>query len=154
MYVEWNPSPTGAKVGDCAVRAVSKALDTDWQTAYAMLCIRGMELYDMPNSNAVINAVLTDNGFDRKAIPMTCPYCYTVEEFAKENPSGTYVLGTGDHVVCVTDGDINDSWDSSKEIPIYYWEKRRTDNGKPLRNDLPNADVWTRTIPSTATHLD
>ena len=76
MYVEWNPSPSGAKVGDCAVRAVAKALGTDWQTAYAMLCIRGMELYDMPNSNAVINAVLTDNGFDRKAWYMPTPNPY------------------------------------------------------------------------------
>lgn len=27
MFVEWNPSPVGRRVGDCAVRAVSKAID-------------------------------------------------------------------------------------------------------------------------------
>lgn len=143
MYAVWNPSPSGAKVGDCAVRAVAKALDTDWVTAYTMLCVRGLELYDMPNSNAVINAVLTDAGFVRQALPSSCPFCYTVEDFVKDHPKGIFVVGTGDHVVCITDGVINDSWDSSHEIPIYYWEKEGTQNVLSLRNE-----------PLTATHLD
>lgn len=50
MYTMWNPSPTGAKVGDCAVRAVSKALGTDWGTAYTMLCVKGFEMADMPSA--------------------------------------------------------------------------------------------------------
>ena len=124
MYQEWNPSPIGAKVGDCAVRALAKALGTDWETAYTMLCAKGFEMCDMPNSNAVINAVLTSNGFVRNIIPNTCPACYTVGQFAAENPHGTYVLGTGSHVVAVVDGVINDSWDSSSEYPVYFWEKR------------------------------
>ena len=27
MYIEYNPNPCGRRVGDCAVRAISKALD-------------------------------------------------------------------------------------------------------------------------------
>lgn len=34
MFTEYNPNPAGRRVGDCAVRAVAKALDTDWETAY------------------------------------------------------------------------------------------------------------------------
>jgi hypothetical protein len=123
-YEVWNPSPIGARVGDCAVRAVAKALDTDWETAYTMLCLKGYEMFDLPNSNAVINALLTDKGFERGIVPNTCPNCYTVGEFADENPEGTYVLGTGDHIVCVKDGVINDSWNSSGEIPIYFWRRK------------------------------
>lgn len=40
-----------------------------------------------------------------------------------EHPIGVYVVGTGNHVVTVKDGEIWDSWDSSKEIPVYYWSK-------------------------------
>lgn len=123
MFQEYNPSPAGAKVGDCAVRAVSKALGTDWETAYTMLALKGFEMSDMPNSNAVINAVLSDKGFEKGVVPDTCPHCYTVAQFAEDHPDGIYVLGTGDHVVCITDGVINDSWDSSGEYPIYYWKK-------------------------------
>lgn len=124
MFEYWNPSPIGAKVGDCSVRAISKALGTDWQTAYTMLCLKGFEMCDMPNSNAVINALLTSKGFERYVVPNTCPDCYTVEMFANDNNDGVYVLGTGDHVVTVIDGTINDSWDSSNEIPLFFWKKQ------------------------------
>lgn len=124
MFEMWNPSPLGTRVGDCSVRAVSKALNVDWETAYAMLSLKGYELCDMPNSNAVINAVLKEHGFEKGIIPDTCPDCYTIGTFADETPSGTFVLGTGDHVVAVVDGMVYDSWDSSNEIPLFYWKKK------------------------------
>ena len=34
MFEFYNPNPHGRRVGDCVVRAVSKALDQDWQTTY------------------------------------------------------------------------------------------------------------------------
>ena len=50
---------------------------------------------------------------------------YTVADFAAGHPTGRYILGTGEHAVAVVDGDIIDSWDSSQEIPIYYFTKER-----------------------------
>lgn len=35
--IKYNPNPAGRNVGDCAVRAVSKALDVDWETSFAIL---------------------------------------------------------------------------------------------------------------------
>lgn len=59
MYVYYNPNPTGrTKVGDCSVRAISKALDTSWDDAYDLLCTAGKRMGDMPSSNEVIGAVL------------------------------------------------------------------------------------------------
>ena len=37
MFKEYNPNPVSRRVGDCAVRAVAKALDIDWETAYQIL---------------------------------------------------------------------------------------------------------------------
>ena len=54
VWVWYNPSPTGRNVGDCAVRAVAKALGTDWETAYAMIAEAGFLMGDMPSSNSVI----------------------------------------------------------------------------------------------------
>lgn len=124
MFIEYNPNPTGRRVGDCAVRAVSKALNTDWETAYAMIANNGFQMGDMPSSNSVWGAVLRQNGFYRKAIPNTCPDCYTAEDFCKEYPQGVYVLGFGTHVATIINGNIYDSWDSSKEIPQYFWYKK------------------------------
>ena len=122
-WIHFNPSPVGRNVGDCAVRAVAKALNTDWESAYALIALNGYLMADMPSSNAVWGAVLRQNGFYRHAVPTTCPDCYTVEDFAADHPEGVYVVGTGTHVVTVQDGMIYDSWDSSKEIPQYFWSK-------------------------------
>ena len=56
-------------------------------------------------------------------MPDTCPNCYTVARFAKEHPSGIYILALSGHVVCIKDGDWLDSWDSGNEIVLYYWER-------------------------------
>ena len=124
MWVEYNPNPAARRVGDCAVRAVAKALDTDWETAYATIAAAGFRMGDMPSSDSVWGAVLRQNGFYREAIPNTCPDCYTAEDFCRDNPEGVYVLGFGGHVATVQDGDLFDSWDSSREVPVYYWFRK------------------------------
>lgn len=124
MWIEFNPNPTGRRVGDCAVRAVAKALNTDWETAYAMISANGFSMGDMPSSNSVWGAVLRQNGFYRQSIPDTCPDCYTAEDFCNDNPNGTFVLGFGTHVATVVDGNLYDAWDSSKEIPQYVWYRK------------------------------
>ena len=121
MYIEWNNNPVGRRVGDCSVRAIAKALDVDWETAYAMIASNGFAMGDMPSSNSVWGAVLRQNGFKKQAIPNSCPDCYTFADFARDNPRGTFVLGTGSHVATVVDGNLYDSWDSSDEIPVFVW---------------------------------
>ena len=124
MIIYYNPNPTGRNVGDCAVRAVAKALDVTWEQAYAMIAANGFAMGDMPSSNSVWGAVLRQNGFYRENIPNTCPECYTAEQFAYDHPHGTYVLGFGTHTATVVDGNIYDSWDSSQEIPQYFWYRK------------------------------
>lgn len=124
MWVEFNNNPTGRAVGDCAVRAVSVALGIDWETAYAMIANNGFQMGDMPSSNSVWGAVLRQHGFYREAIPNTCPDCYTADDFCNDFPHGVYVLGFGTHVATVKNGKIYDSWDSSREIPQYYWYRK------------------------------
>ena len=124
MYIKYNPNPTGRNVEDCAVRAVATALDIDWEQAYALITSAGFEMGDMPHSNSVWGAVLRQHGFYRKAIPDTCPDCYTAEDFCKDNPKGIYVLGFGRHVATVVNGQLFDSWNSENEIPQFVWYRR------------------------------
>lgn len=127
MWVEWNPNPMGRRVGDCAVRAVAKALDIDWETAFSLIAANAFSVCDMPSSDAVWSAILRQHGFYRAAIPNTCPDCYTAADFCQDHPHGTYVLSFGGlvgHVATVEDGKIYDSWDSRNEIPQYYWYRK------------------------------
>ena len=133
VWNPYNPSPVGRQVGDCAVRALTKAIGTDWGKAYAELAMMGYSMNDMPSSNAVINAVLKQYGFRRQAIPNTCPNCYTISEFADDHPTGTYVVGTGNHIVTVENGTLYDSWDSGNEIACFYWEEEPKDQAEEER---------------------
>lgn len=122
MWKYINKNPRGRSVGDCAVRAVSLALGIDWEEAYILMADAGLQMGDLPNADSTWGSVLRQHGFYRKNIPNSCPQCYTIADFARDNPYGIFVLGTGTHVVTVIDGDIYDAWDSSNEIPQYYWE--------------------------------
>lgn len=124
MWKKFNNNPVQRNVGDCAVRAVSVALDVPWEEAYTMMAANGFQMADMPSSNATWGAVLRQHGFYRAIIPNECPDCFTAEDFANDHPDGVYVLGFGNHVATVVDGVIYDSWDSRNEIPIYYWYRK------------------------------
>lgn len=123
MWIPYNPNPKKRRVGDCAVRAIAKIFDTDWETAYAKLSANGYVLADIMNAVYVYGSVLRQNGFTREIIPNTCPDCYTIEDFCRDHPKGKFVLVTSNHVVAVIDGDYYDSWDSGDEIPILYFKE-------------------------------
>ncbi len=124
MWVRFQPNPAGRNVGDCAVRAVAKALNISWEDAYAKIASNGYAMGDMPSSDSVWGSVLRQNGFYREAIPNECPDCYTAKDFCKDNPYGIFVLGFGGHVATVVDGDLYDSWNSENEIPMYVWYRK------------------------------
>lgn len=122
-YEYYNPNPRGRRsVGDCTVRALSKALGQTWEETYVGLCLEGFSRGDLPNADSVWGPYLKAHGFSRHWIPDDCPDCMTVERFAEENPQGTFVLSMpGRHVVTVIDGTVYDSWESGGETPTYYW---------------------------------
>ena len=122
MWKKYNANPLGKSVGDCTVRAISKALDKRWDEIYIGLCDTGLQMCDMPSSNAVWGEYLRRMGFRRRIIPDTCPACYTVEAFCRDHPHGTYIVALSGHVCCCSEGVLYDTWDSSRETPIYFWE--------------------------------
>lgn len=120
-FQSFNPNPKAAKVGDCAVRAISKALGMNWYQAYTELVKEGLRQCDMPSANNVWGAVLRKHGFRRASIPEECPDCYTVGDFLREHPIGIFVVALKNHVVAVDNGVLYDSWNSMDENPIYFW---------------------------------
>jgi hypothetical protein len=52
----FNPSPSGAKVGDCVIRALCKALNKSWEDVYVQLCVQGFIMHDLPNSDPIWGA--------------------------------------------------------------------------------------------------
>lgn len=123
MFVFFNPNPGAKRVGDCAVRAIAKAMGTEWEKTYLALCVEGLRAHDMPSGNSVWGSYLKASGFRQRMLPDACPECYTVAAFADEHPHGVYVLALSGHVVAVVNGDYYDTWDSGEEVPVYYFER-------------------------------
>lgn len=124
-YAYFNENPYGRSVGDCTIRAVSKALGQTWEEAYAGLALEGFLRGDLPNADDVYGHYLHRHGFRRHLIPDDGLGAYTVDDFANDHPHGVFVLSIpGRHVVTVVDGVYYDSWPSGNETPGFYWSKK------------------------------
>lgn len=122
-WIPYNPNPIRNRVGDCTVRAITKATGEDWDTIYTHLCFYGFICKDMSLANDVWGKYLRKQGFKRYLVDDKDQDYYTVDDFCQDHPTGTYILAIDGHVVCVVDGKYYDTWDSGGEIPIYYWTK-------------------------------
>ena len=82
----YNPNPRASNVGDCTVRAISKALNQDWETTYAGLSFMGFSLSDMPSANHVWSAYLRRKGFRRHLVDDHNQDIYSVRDFCEDSP--------------------------------------------------------------------
>lgn len=115
MYKPYNPNPKHARVGDCVIRALSKALNQTWDETYISLCDLGLQMADMPSANHVWGEYLKEHGFWNEVTSSN-----TVSSFARKN-IGKCVLALSGHVVAVVDHDWYDTWDSGDEAILYVW---------------------------------
>jgi hypothetical protein len=124
MFIEFNENPIGKRTEDCGIRAVATALNVPWDDAFDMIAFNAKQMGEVMHSNAAIGSVLRQHGFYRASIPDTCPDCYSVGDFARDNPKGDFVVGTGTHIVAVINGNIIDTFNSKDLVPLYYWYRK------------------------------
>jgi len=124
MWEFFNPNPVAAREEDCAVRAVSAALDISWDEAFDLIAHNAKQMGAMMHRDAAWGSVLRQHGFRKKLIPNSCPECYTAEDFCLDNPVGLYVLGFETDTAAVVDRTLMDTWDTRDEIPIYVWYRK------------------------------
>lgn len=119
MWVFCNPNPCHVLVGDCAIRACTIQLDSDWHKVHKDLCDLSDIECNMPSANAVWGLYLESKGLVCRVPPIPV----TIRQFCRINPRGCYTIGTGSHAVTVIDGDWYDIWDSGDEYVSYYFER-------------------------------
>lgn len=127
MWIKYNPNPLNKQVGDCTIRAITRAENLSWDYVYDQLARKGKAMADMPSSDMVWGSLLYDYGYTRHTAPNFCKYgqCYTVADFARDHPYGTYLVCQKEHVVAVSEGDWYDTWDCGNKTVIFYWAKER-----------------------------
>lgn len=124
MWIYANPNPCRSEEPDCVVRAIALATGQTWDEVHWDLCVMSHAMCTMPSVNWLWEQYLIKCGFEKFLLSEACPECITVREFTKQYPHGTYVIGTGHHVVCIRSGNYMDSWDSGDERPTYFFRKK------------------------------
>ena len=116
--------PNDHKCGDCAIRAVSKALNVSWNVSLDILSYSAFKIKEPPTSCDNITEALKMYGFKWVPIkPKRGEKRPTVSQFAKEHSDSTYICRVSGHIVCAKDGKYYDIWDSGDKSLYGYWEK-------------------------------
>lgn len=121
-YKKFNPHPQNRRRDDCTIRAIVAHEGRRWIDVYNDLCKLGGVLYDMPNSDAVIEEYLKLSGWDQHKMPKhPSGKRYTVQQFADENPKGKFIIRTTNHLSAVIDGVLYDTWNCGhRSMGRYY----------------------------------
>ena len=115
-YYQPNDKDLKDKVGDCQIRALSKALKLSWLETFDLILpiCREQQVMDIFSCDLKkTQAALERIGFyytgvsNKKGTKRP-----TVSSFAKDHPFGTYIAVVANHVVAVVDGFYYDTWDS------------------------------------------
>lgn len=120
----YNPNPLKKETSDCVVRALCKATGKGWEDVYKGLCEVGFDLKVMPSSDEAWIKYLENEGFKRVALPVKKGQRrMRVNDFAKKNKKGTFILRVANHIVTCVDGYYYDLWDSADSAVYAYFTK-------------------------------
>lgn len=123
-FIKSNPHPTGKKIGDCVIRAISIAENKKWIDIYKNLCDIGAELQDMPNSKTVYEAYLLRNGWSKQKMPRHISgRRMKLREFADIRGRLTFIANVVKHLTVVEDNTLLDTWDCGDKCIGNYFIK-------------------------------
>jgi len=135
--VRYNANDRGKNVGDCVKRSLSLATGTSYAQISKELNAKVKEILPRSYANgreglwrraSVYSKVIADHGGDEKSTKVD--ELITLQDFVdNELPAeGTFLVTTGskpgshsDHIVCIIDGKVYDSWDSRNQYVYSYY---------------------------------
>ena len=116
MFIYYNANPKDEKVGDCVIRAISLALDIDYDIVVKLLI----------NNSKYFNCDLLVKDCYAKLLEDLGFKCYdgrgyTVKEIAEDLFDKKLLLRIDGHLTCAMRGDIVDTWNTSYEPVDVFW---------------------------------
>ena len=125
QYFQPNKKDLKDKVGDCQIRALCKTLNLSWVEAFDLtipIC-RELQTYTIFDCDLKkTKEAMRTFGFEYTGVSnKKGTKRPTVDSFAKDHPTGTFILSVAHHVVACVDGKYYDTWDSGhKSLYGYY----------------------------------
>ena len=127
VYYQPNKKDLKDKFGDCQVRALSKVLNISWLEAFDLtipICREAQTYTIFGGSVEVKKQSLAKIGFEYHGISnKKGSKRPTVDSFAKDHPTGAFILKVAHHVVACVDGKYYDTWDCGEYSLYGYYEK-------------------------------
>ena len=126
-YIEINNNPNNVTTGDCAVRAISLALDKTWKEVYKELTKEGLKSGFIMNDKKNIENYLKQIGFVKEIIRRKDNTKYTVEEFCDElaKKDETYIVTITQHVTLIKNKTLFDTWNCADNLINNIWIKNK-----------------------------
>lgn len=128
-----NLNPVGRHTADCVIRAMAMFLDWSWQEVMMELCHFCCENGYIPNYKTGYNSYLICQGIP----PQKVKTKLTVKEFLDliADNDKDYLLVTSNHMTCIKDGRINDTWDCSGRQVKMFWVKDKKQETRKFYKD-------------------
>lgn len=132
-FVHYNPHPKGLYTGDCVKRALTKAIEIDYNRVSQML-IQEMhnQGFSVNNIEQVYGPVLRKFGFSEYTGSIQF-HNKNVFQLSKLFPKGIVVIQSHKHLATMVDGQLFDSWNSSTNQAKKIWVKNVIENALGLR---------------------
>lgn len=133
VYYQPNEKDVKDQFGDCTIRALSKALNITWLQAFDLtipICRREQVPNIFYAPAKIRNEFLKELGFEYHGISnKKGSKRPTIDVFAKEHETGTFIVNVANHEVAVVNGKYYDTWDSgNKRMYGYYERKQKNEN--------------------------
>ena len=125
MYIEVNVNPKGIRANDCVIRAISLASGIDYSDVHWGLCNLASDMCRMPNEKKVYEKYLENIGFIKQKMPKHEDGTkYSVKELAEgldEIYEGSAIVTIANHMTCVANGNIYDTWNCGRKKVGNFW---------------------------------
>lgn len=112
MFKYYNANPLGRNVSDCAVRAISLATNRSWDEIYCELSEFARREGITFSEIEFLNNYLLDN-FER--FYLNRRKIHTIKDFQNLKLKGTYLITMPEHITCVIDSILYDTFDCSDQ---------------------------------------
>lgn len=131
-FVRYNANDNQRNVGDCVARSISFATGQDYKTTLHRLqqIARNLD-YPSYRNTRVFKIMMKELGLREQKI---ADLEVDVASFCEDHPEGIYLLlvgkkaGDTSHAVCISNGDVYDSWDSQSQMITSYWQVSSSGN--------------------------
>ena len=123
-FIKYNNNPKNKKTGDCVIRAIATATNSNWEYVYIKLAELGIRKGLIINDSNNWQKYLEILGYEKQKMPRRSDRTrYTLEEFATEiaEENKIYLVRLAGHLTVIKNKNLIDTWNCSYKSVGNYW---------------------------------